>query len=236
MADLSETAVIMPDSPGVLDVGTYLTLMGRMGESTGLPAYGITVGRAGDVQKFADKDILLLGGSSNQPMLSQWSKYMPFSVSGDARSFSMSEWGAKYLPWFDTPATDRAPVVNLSKITLNKEAVIVGFESPIKGGRSVVAIVSDKTSGMADALSALMDGEMIAKIQGSLTVIRGKEVDGMSVGNTYNVGTLPPAVQLKWFLSNNAWLVGLMLILAAILLGAVLYTLLRGRAMRRTKG
>jgi hypothetical protein len=38
------------------------------------------------------------------------------------------------------------------------------------------------------------------------------------------VGTLPPAVLLKWFLSNNAWLVGQMLIHAAILLGAVLYT------------
>ena len=236
MADLSETAVVMPDTPSVLDVGTYLTLMGRMGESTGLPAYGITVGRAGDVQKFADKDILLLGGSSNQPMLSQWSKHMPFSVSGDARSFSMSEWGAKYLPWFDTPKSDRAPVVNLSKVTLNKEAVIVGFESPIKGGRSVVAIVSDKSTGMADVLSALMDGELISKIQGSLTVIRGKEVDGMSVGSTYNVGSLPPAFQVKWFLSNSPWLVGLMLILAAIVLGAVIYTLLRGRAMRRTRG
>jgi len=236
MADLSETAVIIPDTPAVPDIGTYLTLMGRMGESTGLPAYGVSVGRAAEVQKYSDKDILLLGSSSNQPMLAQWGKYMPFSVAGQARSFSLSEWSAKYLPWYDAPVSDRAPVVKLSEITLNKEAVIVGFESPLKGGRSVVAIVSDKTSGLADVLSALMDGELISKIQGSLAVIRGKEVDSMSVGSSYNVGMLPPLTKLKWMLSSNSWMVGVLLIIGAVLLGAVAYTLLRLRVIRRTKG
>ena len=236
MADLSETAVILPDTPGVPDVGTFLTLMGRMGESTGLPAYGLSVGRAGDIQKFSDKDILLLGSSTNQPMLAQWSKSMPFSVAGQARSFSLSEWATHNLPWFDTPDPDRIPVVKLSEITLNKEAVIVGFESPLKGGRSVVAIVSDKTSGLADVLSALMDGELISKIQGSLSVVRGKDVDSMAVGSAYNVGMLPPLTKLKWMLSSNSWIVGVLLIIGAILLGAVIYTLLRLRVNRRIKG
>lgn len=236
MADLSETAVIIPDSPGVPDVGTYLTLMGRMGESTGLAAYGVSVGRASDVQKFSDKDILLLGSSSNQPLLAQWSKYMPFSVAGQARSFSLTEWMARYLPWYETPSGDRTPVVKLSEITLNKEAVIVGFESPLKGGRSVVAIVSDKTSGVADVLSALMDGELISKISGSLAVIRGKEVDSMSVGSSYNVGMLPPATKLKWMLSTNSWIIAVLLLVGATILGAVIYTLLRLRVIRRTKG
>ena len=236
MADLSETAVILPDTPGVPDVGTFLTLMGRMGESTGLPAYGLSVGRAGDIQKFSDKDILLLGSSTNQPMLAQWSKSMPFSVAGQARSFSLSEWATHSLPWFDTPDPDRTPVVKLSEITLNKEAVIVGFESPLKGGRSVVAIVSDKTSGLADVLSALMDGELISKIQGSLSVVRGKDVDSMAVGSAYNVGMLPPLTKLKWMLSSNSWIVGVLLIIGAILLGAVIYTLLRLRVNRRIKG
>lgn len=236
MADLSETAVVIPDAPGVPDIGTYLTLMGRMGESTGLPAYGITVARAGDIQKYSDKDILLLGSSANQPLLAQWSKSMPFSVAGQARSFSLSEWATKNLPWFDAPASDRTPVVKLSEITLNKEAVIVGFESPLKGGRSVVAIVSDKTSGLADVLSALMDGELISKIQGTLSVIRGKEVDSMTVGGAYNVGMLPPLTKLKWMLSNNSWVVGALLLAGAVLLGAVIYTLLRLRVNRRIKG
>lgn len=236
MADLSETAVILPDAPGVSDIGTYLTLMGRMGESTGLPAYGVSVGRSGDVQKFSDKDILLLGSSSNQPLLTQWSKQMPFSVAGQSRSFSMSEWAIRYLPWFETPTVDRTPVVKLSEITLNREAVMVGFESPMKGGRSVVAIVSDKTAGLTDVLSALMDSDLIAKIQGSLTVFRGKEVVSMDVGDTYNIGSLSPKIKLQWILTNNSWFIAILLIIGAILLGAVIYTLLRLRVIRRTKG
>lgn len=161
---------------------------------------------------------------------------MPFSVAGQARTFSLTEWASRYLPWYEAPTPDRNPVVKLSEITLNKEAVIVGFESPLKGGRSVVALVSDKTSGLADVLSALMDSELIAKIQGSLSVIRGKEVDSMTVGSSYNVGMLPPVTKLKWLLSSNSWAVGVLLLVGAIVLGAVFYTLLRLRVLRRTKG
>lgn len=236
MADLSETAIIIPDSPGIPDIGTYLTLMGRMGESTGLPAYGISVGRAGDVQKFADKDILLLGSSSNQPLLAQWSKQMPFSVNGQSRSYSLSELATRYLPWFETPSADRTPVVKLSEITLNREAVMLGFESPLKGGRSVVALISDKTAGVTDVLSALMDTDLISKIQGSLTVVRGKEVESMDVGDVYHIGSLPPKMRLQWLLTNNSWLIGILLLIGAVLLGAVIYTLLRLRVIRRTKG
>lgn len=236
MADLSETAVVMPDAPGVPDISTYLTLMGRMGESTGLPAYGISVGRSGDVSRYADKDLLLLGSSANQPMLGQWSKHMPFSVAGQARTFSLSEWVSRYLPWYDAQVTDRSPVVKLSEVTLNKEAVIFGFESPLASGRSVVAIVSDKTSGLADVLSALMDDELIAKIQGSLAVIRGKEVESMTVGGAYTVGSLPFALKARWLISHNSWMLAIALIIGAVLLGAVLYTLLRLRVGRRTRG
>ncbi len=81
-----------------------------------------------------------------------------------------------------------------------------------------------------------MDSELIAKIQGSLTVVRGKEVDSMTVGSAYNVGMLPPITKLKWMLSSNSWVVGVLLIVGAILLGAVFYTLLRLRVLRRTKG
>lgn len=236
MADLSETAVIMPDSPAVPDIGSFLTLMGRMGESTGLPAYGISVGRATDVQKFIDKDIIILGSSSNQPMLAQWGKKMSFSVTGLAKSFSLTDWIARAFPWYEVPPIDGTPVVQLSEITLNKEAVIVGFESPLKSGRSVVAIVSDKTSGLADVLSALMDNELISKIQGSLTVIRGKEIESMAVGSTYHVGSLAAGTKLRWLLASNAWAIGILLIVGAILLGAVTYTLLRLRVLKRTKG
>jgi len=235
MADLSETAVVMPDTPGASDIGTYLSLMGRMGESTGLPVYGITVGKSADAEKYSAKDLLLLGSSTNQPLLSQWANHMPFSASGQIRTFSLAEWVIRRMPWYEEPQGDNAPVVKLSSITLNRDAVLYGFESPLKSGRSVVAIVSDKTVGMADVLNALMDSELVSKIHGSLAIIRGKEIDSMSVGNHYFVGSLPPWTAVRWFFAGNSWFMAMLLIGVAVLLGGVMYTVLRQQAAKRMK-
>lgn len=236
MADLSETAVVLPDTTGPADIGAYLALMGRMGESTGLAAYNVSVGRAAEAQKFGDKDILLVGNPGNQPLLAQWGKNAPFSANGQARLFSMSEWFFRIMPWFDSPNPDRTPVVKLSQVSLARDSVLVGFESPLKGGRSVVAVVNDKASGMGEIINALMDTELASKIQGSLVVVRGKEVTSMTVGDTYSVGTLPPLTKLRWMLANNSWMMGVLLLVGAVILGAVVYSVLRTRVNRRLKG
>ena len=216
--------------------GSFLTLMGRMGESTGLPVYGLTVGKAADVQRVGDKDLLLLGGTSNQPLLSQWAGNMPFSASGQIRTFSLSDWILKRMPWYEEPRDDKKPVAKLSAVSLNRDAVLFGFESPLKSGRSVVAIISDKTVGMADVLNALMDSDLVSKIHGSLAIIRGKEVESMALGNTYYVGSLPPLIALRWFLSGTPWLIAALLLVAAAILGTVMYAFLRRKANKRITG
>lgn len=236
MADLSETAVVMPDNYNSGDIGTYLTMMGRMGESTGLPVYGVSVARSADVQKFANKDILLIGGTTTQPLLKEWAKYMPFSVDGDTRVFSLSDWKHKLIPWYEAPKSEFLPVANLSANTLAKDAVLFGFESPLQSGRSVVALTSDRTSGQADVLNALMDADVVPKIQGGISVVRGKEVDAMQTGSSYYVGSLPPFTAIRWTLANNPWIAALLIVLIAIALAGIMYTMLRRQASRRSAG
>lgn len=234
MADLSETAVVLPDNYGASDIGTYLTLMGRMGESTGLPVYGVSVTRAADVQKFASKDILMIGGTASQPLLKEWAKSMPFSVDGAARTFSLTALKQKFMPWYETPDAKTLPVADLSANTLAKDAVLFGFESPMQKGRTVVAFTSDRASGQADMLHALMDADVVPKIQGGVAVIRGKEVDAMETASHYFVGSLPPLMAVRWALSNNSWVAVLLIVLVAIILAGVFYTLLRRQASRRS--
>lgn len=236
MADLSETAVVLPDNYSAGDIGTYLTMMGRMGESTGLPVYGVSVARAADVQKHADKDILLIGGTTNQPLLKEWAKSMPFSVDGESRLFSLSDAKRKFMPWYESPKGDFLPVANLSAATLATDAVLFGFESPLKSGRSVVALTSDRVSGQADVLNALMDADVVPKIQGGVSVIRGKEVDAMETASSYFVGSLPPLMAVRWALANSSWLAALIIVVIAVALAGVLYTLLRRQAMKRSAG
>ena len=236
MADLSETAVILPDNYGGGDIGTYLTAMGRMGESTGLPVYGVSVARAADVKNHADKDLLLIGGTTNQPLLKEWAGSMPFSVSGDTRVFSLTDVKRKFMPWYETPLSDGLPVAKLSASTLATDAVLFGFESPLKSGRSVVALTSDRTSGQADVLNALMDADVVPKIQGAVAVIRGKEVEALASPDPYHVGSLPPLMALRWALSSRSWVAALLILAVAVALAGVFYTVLRRQALRRITG
>lgn len=236
MADLSETAVVLPDSYSSGDIGTYLTLMGRMGQSTGLPVYGVAVTRAADVQKVANRDILLLGGPATQSLFKDWAKSMPFSAEGELRSFSMTDLRRKYLPWYETPKDDKPSTVNLSAVTLAREAVVFGFQSPLNSSRNVVALTSDRTTGQADLLNALMDEDVVPKIQGGISVIRGKDVDAMDGVSTYYVGSLPPVLAIRWALSNNIWMAALLIVLVAIILAGVFYTVLRRQAGQRSGG
>lgn len=235
-ADLSQTAIVMPDNYTAGDIGTYLTLMGRMGDSTGLVVYGVTVRRAADVQQAADKDLLILGGPSNQPLLRDWAKHMPFSADGSKRVFLLTDLKEIFMPWFEKERGDSLSIANISANTLAKDAVLFGFESPLSKGRSVIAFTSDRASGQADVLNALMDADVVPKIQGAVSVVRGKEVDSMETDQTYIVGSLPPVLAIYWALSNQPWGTSGMLIAAAIVLAGVLYTLLRMRAARRLSG
>jgi len=236
MADLSETVVVLPDQYTAGDIGTYLTLMGRMGESTGLPVYGVSVTRPGEVQRHADKDILLVGGPTSQPLLRDWAKHMPFSADGSSRMFSLSDWQHKLIPWYEAPKRDGLPVANLSANTLAKDAILFGFESPLKSGRSVVALTSDRTVGQADVLNALMDADVVAKIQGSVSVVRGKDVDAYETASSYFVGSLPPLMAVRWAFASQSWLSAVLVLLLALLLAGVVYSVLRNQAKRRVSG
>lgn len=236
MADLSETVVVLPEQYSAGDIGTYLTLMGRMGESTGLPVYGVSVTRPGEVQRFADKNILLLGGPASQPLLRDWAKHMPFSADGSSRMFSLSDWQHKLIPWYEAPKRDGLPVANLTANTLAKDAILFGFESPLKSGRSVVALTSDRTVGQADVLNALMDADVVAKIQGSVSVVRGKDVDAYETASSYFVGSLPPVMAVRWAFANQSWLSAILILVLAVLLAGVVYSVLRNQAIRRVSG
>lgn len=91
LADLSESAVVMPDNVGTDELSAYLTVMGRFGESTGYPATAVKVVQAKDVQSVADKDLLVLATGGNQPLLQQWQQYLPATSDGLQHHFLLSD-------------------------------------------------------------------------------------------------------------------------------------------------
>lgn len=236
LADLSETAVVLPDAPVASDYGVYLNLLGRMGESTGYPATGVTVVPAQQVDSVADKDLLVLSSGAKQALLAQWADSLPFSLDGNAKRFELSDLVYRAVSWWDSSRAERMVQRKQLSVTSNStDTVIAGFESPLSSGRSVVLVSSNQASGLGDAVVALQDADMVKQIQGSLAVIRGKQVNSLVADSTYYVGSLGPVLYAQWFLSQRPLLLLVASIISAVLVAAVLYLTLRARARRRLK-
>nr|WP_244106066.1 cellulose biosynthesis cyclic di-GMP-binding regulatory protein BcsB [Paraburkholderia phenazinium] len=237
MADLSETAVILPNDADSSDYSLYLLEMGRMGASTGYPATGVIVTTADQVDQFAGKDLLIFGAPGRQPLLQRWAKAMPFSSDGDSRTFELSDIVFKLEDWWHGErGVERAPArADLSLVSSNGAALLTGFESPLQKQRSAVAFVSAAGQSDADLSSALLDADVLPQIQGAMAVIHGRSVTITSNGSAYYLGHLSPEEYLRWALSSHPLLLLLGGILAALIIAALFYRALRSIAARRLK-
>lgn len=237
MADLSETAVVLPNDADSSDYSLYLLTMGRMGASTGYPVSGVTVGTADDVDKYANKDLLIFGAPGKQPLLQRWAKSMPFSSDGDSRTFSLSDVVFKLEDWWHGErGVERSPArADLTLVSSNGDALLTGFESPLQKNRSAVALVSAAGQSDADLSAALLDADVLPEIQGAMAVIHGRTVTITSNGEAYYVGRLSPQEYLRWALSSHPLLLVLSGVLAALIIAGLFYRTLRSIAARRLK-
>ena len=236
MADLSESAVILPDNAGTTELAAYLTVMGRFGESTGYPATAVTVAQADQISELADKDLLVLASGANQPLLEQWASYLPASVEGDRQRFDLSDLPLRIRDWIspDPIANRRQARSTFTFKGASSSTYLTGFESPLKSGRSVVLIASARPEGLIEATDALIGGEDYTQaLQGSLVVIQGKHIKSLVADEQYFVGHLGPFKYVQWMLSQHVFLLVLITALCIPLVSVLAYLSLRARARHR---
>lgn len=235
MADLADTAVVMPDGAGVDEFSLYLDVLGRFGDSTGLPATAVTVAQGDADEPLEGKDLLVLASGGNQPLLQRWADLLPASLDGQS-SFELSDLVHRMRNWVgsDSRANQRQARNSLALGTGGAGAYLTGFESPLDSERSVVVIAAASPDKLGDVGAALRGGEDYDQsIQGSLAVINGKRISSLVADEQYYVGELGWFRYLQWLLSRN---LGWMLLLTALgvgLISALLFFSLRARARAR---
>lgn len=237
MADLSETAVVMPANAGVEEISLYLDVMGRFGDSTGLPASAVSVTQGDHDEPLEGKDLLVLASGSNQPLLQRWADRLPASLTGQS-SFEMSDLVHRMRTWVgsDTRANQRQARSSLALATGGAGAFLTGFESPLDSGRSVVVIAAASPDKLVDISSALRGGEDYEEsIQGSLAVINGKRISSLVADEQYYVGELGWLRYLQWLLAHNLFWMLLLTAVAVSLASLLLFFTLRARANARLK-
>lgn len=238
LADLAETAVVLPDQPGAADAETYLALLGQLGHATGYPALRVAVTRAANVSQHAERDLLVIGSLQNQPLFTEWAARMPLQRkdTSPSQTFSLGEWidDNLHLITGTRQREDLPTTVQMTVAEDGSDAVLAGFESPLRAGRSVVAVVTNAAS-QSSLLNALMTPDLLQRIQGSTAIVRGMQVNSLLAGDSYYVGRLPPWAWLQWNLSRSPLLLAGGALLVALLGAAAAYASLQARARKRLR-
>lgn len=206
-ADLSQTAIVLPPQPDDHEIEALLAVMGSFGRWTGMPAWHFEITVPERLERFRDRDLLLIGGPQLHALLKRWQKDPMLTLEAQQKDTrgplaAVAGWRSWLRPAVDA---ERPPLTPIQLEGPGNMAVITGFESPLQAGRSVVALNSDQTQSLHWLSAALTESALAAHIQGGLTVVQERNVRSYESTSVYHVGQLPWSAHLSLFLSTYPW-------------------------------
>ncbi len=231
MADLSETLVLLSDMPAPDEIQAFLELMGRMGQSTGTPAYKVEVQQGFNIPLSAkDKDILLIGTpQSLAPALVS----SAFQVSDERVSLKSA---SLYDFWHNIVSGDWDRQERAAQRHLEGQETFSGvlsYLSPLNSNRAVVAVTNSEDTALPSVVEDLASPQAARAARGDLLVFNGHQLSAFRVGPIDGSGKISWDMSLRWYFGRHVLLL-LVLMLGGILLGATLiYPMLRQRAHDR---
>lgn len=233
-ADLSDTRVVLPDAPVTADIETLFYLLGRIGRQTGAVATQLQLVPASKLDKRVDADLLVIDGRRGRDLLKQWQDRLPVQLDAGQRSFAPRQRAG----WFTFPPLRPDPDLHTDGGAVGIAAqggiaALLGFESPLHGGRSVVAVTATTPAAMTRVADALDDSARVRLVRGDTTLIRGDEVSSWRGGDSYDVGSRPWWLVVWMFLSRHPLLLVLFALAAGLVCAFMLNAWLRQRARRR---
>ena len=236
-ADMSETAVVLPQAPMPAEIGAFLDMMGRFGSLTGYPVVRLAVVKSDAVNTVADRNILLMGTLARLGPAADLFKNSPYRVEGNRLAVVAPEGLDTVRRLFGDPQRadrNRAAVV-LANATGPDNGALVGVQSPLNSARSVVAVLGASPGAVEAVVTALRDPDQAPLIQGDLALSSGGKFQSYRVGGDYTVGRLPVWLYPSWLLRDQPLGIVAVMVLGSILIAVFYFFALRRRAALRTR-
>jgi cellulose synthase operon protein B len=229
-ADLAETAFVLPDPNDAAAIEEMFFILGRMGRQTGAVALAYRLLDAHEALAARNLDLVILSGSGSQELLEHWKKDLPLTLSQLGRDYRQL---APALQSFErvrpTSQEGESPRVQLR--AEGALAALVGFESPLSRGRTVLALLGRDAAAARSLVAALNDNSRVPLIRGELAVLRNDTIQSFEGSDVYYVGSLPFWQWLWFHFSHHAVLLIVLALAVALTCGLLVY----GRLERRVK-
>jgi cellulose synthase (UDP-forming) len=232
--DLSRTAIVLSNAPDASEYETLLDTMGFFGAQTGAPATKVTIVDPSQVEEARDKDLILLGTSQSQPLLSNWASSMPLDAVHGLQLNAEPSPSRIWHPEWPFRNSDRGRLSRLLESGRSPDLVVEDFVSPLREDRSVIALVPQRPEGI-DAIAAMFTPAMDkGPIYGGVAVAENGRFQSFLVGDlAYHFGHLEPIQQAQVFLFEHYLLIPLLVIFLAFLIATWLYEATERAAARR---
>ncbi|RFD19775.1 cellulose biosynthesis cyclic di-GMP-binding regulatory protein BcsB [Komagataeibacter melaceti] len=236
-ADLSHTAVVLPDHPAAPTIGAFLDLMGFMGATTWYPVSGVEIVTADHVSDVADRNLIVLSTLAESADIAPLLANAAYQISDGhlhmaARSALGGVWNA-----FENPASilaRHAPTEIDTDLTGGVGAVVEA-QSPLMSGRTVLALLSSDPSGLNNLVQTLNLRKNQPDIQGDMVLVHGDSLSSYRGSPIYTVGSVPLWMWPDWYMHNRPMHVIVVGLIACLLLTAVMSRALVRHARRRYK-
>ena len=232
--DLAETTVVMAESPQPASVEAFLMMMGRFGDSTGVPATAVTVTSSVDPDELRDQDILVIGPSSLAGANGLFEGSPVHFENGRLRVSERSPL-QNVTALFGGSSSDNDDPDAAAPVVYNARGFsgIVSYRSPFASDRTVVALLADSRQSLPGMVAGMADTKINATIQGDLSVTDGDGMTSFMLGQKYWVGSLPGWMKIAYWFSARPLLMGLATLLIAVVLAGPAYYYFRRQAQRR---
>jgi len=233
LADLSETAFILPAEPKPQEIATVLSVVAHFGAITGVPGGRLTVLGAEEVPRQLDKDLILVGTVEDHALLRRWSARFPLAFTGAGPRLQLPEQANPILSLLagrpEARDLERArPVL----VRAAHPAAVMAMESPLAKSRTVVAV----TAGTLEDLPGVAEMRGFAESRtrvGDLLLLDQGQRWAFRIGPTWNQGKIDRFTEIRWFLGNHWIALVPMLLVGALACAWMMRGSLERRAARR---
>ncbi len=219
MADLSETAVLLPTNAGREVWGLYLDLMGYFGAQTGYPTLRLQIVFPADAAQMPGKDLLVLGSFADLASIPQITGRLPLTYVD--RSFTLSLRARLGLAsdWLLRRNSGAWRTLNGSDNIL-PQGIVEGIGSPFTRGRSVVVIAGRDRAALPGLASALLTTMPLDGIDNTVSLWTGNNFVSYPLSTAvYGSEDLPWYRAFGYWLPHHPFILLLLLLLILALLG-----------------
>lgn len=238
-ADLSRTAIVLPQNPNAELLHTYLNVMGLFGEFTGMPGIRVKVVHFGDEPTVADRDLLALS-TPDQLSAQRWHNQLPVSFDdhrltiNDALGwFKEVRW---HLPWWHEEDAQYGKTA-LGKMIGNgvmPQALVQETISPFHPKRVLLSLSAGTHTDWTALQKTLGKPPLRTDVFGALSIVHGDKVSSFVLDRPhYYEGSLSWWNWMRFHLSQHPWMIWLGVVVLTLILSGLVGVLLQHRARRR---